>query len=120
MYAATVGDIDGIRLLSEETVRMASVVQSDGPDEVLGWPTKVGLGFALPPFLGPECPAASFGHGGAGGSLGFADPDSRLGFGYVTSRMKLGAPAQDRASGLLRALKQCSARVHAARNGADL
>ena len=106
MYAATIGEIDGIRLLSEKTVREASVVQSDGMDEVLGWPTKVGLGFALPPFLGPECPPASFGHGGAGGSLGFADPGSRLGFGYVTSRMKLGAPAQDRASALLRVLKQ--------------
>jgi CubicO group peptidase (beta-lactamase class C family) len=107
MYAATVGDVDGIRLLAEETIRAASVVQSDGMDEVLGWPTKVGLGFALPPFLGPECPAGSFGHGGAGGSLGFADPDSRLGFGYVTSRMKLGTAAQERASALLRALKQC-------------
>jgi CubicO group peptidase (beta-lactamase class C family) len=106
MYAATVGEVDGIRLLTEDTIRNAAVVQSEGIDEVLNWPTKVGLGFALPPFLGPECPANSFGHGGAGGSLGFADPDSRLGFGYVTSRMKLGAPAQDRASALLRALKE--------------
>jgi CubicO group peptidase (beta-lactamase class C family) len=107
MYAATVGDVDGVRLLEPDTIRRAALVQSDGMDAVLGWPTKVGLGFALPPFLGPECPPGAFGHGGAGGSLGFADPDLGLGFGYVTSRMKLGAPAQDRASALLRALKQC-------------
>jgi CubicO group peptidase (beta-lactamase class C family) len=107
MYAATVSDVDGIRLLGPDTIRRATVVQSEGMDEVLGWPTNVGLGFALPPSLGPECPPGSFGHPGAGGSLGFADPGTRLGFGYVTSRMKLGPPAQDRAAALVRALRQC-------------
>lgn len=107
MYAATVSDVGGIRLLRPDTIRRATVVQSEGMDEVLGWPTNVGLGFALPPSLGPECPPGSFGHPGAGGSLGFADLDTRLGFGYVTSRMKLGAPAQDRSAALVRALRQC-------------
>ena len=35
--------------------------------------------------LGPN--AISFGHPGAGGSLGFADPDAGVGFGYVMNRM---------------------------------
>ena len=35
------------------------------------------------PFGGPR----SFGAPGAGGSLGFADPDAGVGYGYVTSRM---------------------------------
>jgi CubicO group peptidase (beta-lactamase class C family) len=107
MYAATVGDVGGIRLLRPETIRRATVVQSEGMDEVLGWPTKVGLGFALPPYLGPECPPGSFGHPGAGGSLGFADPGTRLGFGYVTNRMILGEAAQHRAAALVRGLRQC-------------
>ena len=32
---------------------------------------------------GPE----AFGHGGAGGSIGFADPQHRIGFGYAMSKM---------------------------------
>ena len=45
------------------------------------------LGFMKPtpslPFGGPR----SFGAPGAGGALGFADPDAGVGYGYVTSRM---------------------------------
>jgi CubicO group peptidase (beta-lactamase class C family) len=35
---------------------------------------------------GPE----SFGHGGAGGSIGFADPQHRIGFGYAMNQMWAG------------------------------
>jgi CubicO group peptidase (beta-lactamase class C family) len=31
--------------------------------------------------------ARSFGSPGAGGAFGFADPDARIGYGYVTNRM---------------------------------
>lgn len=30
---------------------------------------------------------SSYGHPGAGGAMGFADPDAGIGYGYVTSRM---------------------------------
>jgi CubicO group peptidase (beta-lactamase class C family) len=69
--------------------------QSSGPDAVLPMPTRFGLGFMLterpdarpmigfPPF-GPN--ARAFGHPGRGGSIGFADPDAGVGFGYVTNQ----------------------------------
>jgi CubicO group peptidase (beta-lactamase class C family) len=38
--------------------------------------------------MGPN--PRNFGHPGAGGSVGFADPDARIGFGYVMNQMKAG------------------------------
>ena len=54
---------------------------------MLGRASRFGLGFQL---TQPERPLGpnprSFGHFGAGGSLGFADPDAGLAFGYVMNR----------------------------------
>ncbi len=90
LYAATVDEIDGHRVLSSETVTRARQVESDGNDRVIGVPEQFGLGFSLGPGLPPACGPAAFGHPGAGGSLGFADPDARIGFGYVMNQMQLG------------------------------
>ena len=32
----------------------------------------------------------AFGHPGAGGSIGVADPDNGVGFGYVMNKMQMG------------------------------
>lgn len=56
-------------------------------DECLKGDVQFAFGFMKPsatwPFGGPR----SFGSPGTGGSLGFADPDAGVGYGYVTSRM---------------------------------
>ncbi|MGZ4689366.1 MAG: serine hydrolase domain-containing protein [Acidimicrobiia bacterium] len=90
LYAATVGEVDGHRVLRAGTVKRATQVESDGYDRVIGVPEQFGLGFSLGPGLPPACGANAFGHPGAGGSLGFADPDARLGFGYAMNQMRLG------------------------------
>ena len=82
------GEIDGVRLLRPETLERAITEQAAGEDAVLGWPTRLGMGFLLrtPEWrMGPS--PRAFGHPGAGGSVGFADPDTRLGFAYTPSRM---------------------------------
>jgi CubicO group peptidase (beta-lactamase class C family) len=82
------GELDGVRALSQEAIDQAVVVQSDGPDAVLGQPYRFGLGFMLTipehPF-GPN--PRAFGHTGSGGSLGFADLDAKVGFAYVMNQM---------------------------------
>jgi CubicO group peptidase (beta-lactamase class C family) len=104
IYAALVGEIDGIRLLRAETVEEARAVQADGPDKVIRVPMRFGLGFALASTLAPACGAGCFGHPGAGGSLGFADPENALGFGYAMNQMKLGLAGDERAAGLAAAV----------------
>ena len=69
-------------------------------------PTRFGLGFMLPPVLSPSCPGGCFGHPGAGGSLGFADPDAGIGFGYVMNRMDLGLTGDARTVSLVTAVYQ--------------
>ena len=89
LYAALAGDgrLDGFRVLSPETIARARTPQVDGDDLVLQRPTRFGLGFQL---AMPERPLGpnprAFGHFGAGGSLGFADPDAQVAVGYAMNQ----------------------------------
>lgn len=87
LYAACVSEVDGIRLLGDDTVARACATESEGPDRVLVMPTHYGLGFWLPTSWSSLLGPTSFGHPGAGGSLGFADRESRVGFGYVMNQL---------------------------------
>ncbi len=82
------GELDGVRVLSQAAIDRAIVEQASGPDQVMGQPLRTALGFVL---TSPEAPLGpnprSFGHAGAGGSLGFGDLDARIGFGYAMNRM---------------------------------
>src|SRR5262249_14512089 len=94
LYAALAlgGELDGVRALSPAALARATREESFGPDAVLpGLHTRFGQGFmlghrGLP--LGPS--PRAFGHPGMGGSIGFADPDARIGFGYVATRIESG------------------------------
>lgn len=103
LYAATVGEVDGVRILDDGVVERAIQVQAEGPDKVIVLPTRFGLGFSLPPMLVPGCGKRAFGHPGAGGSLAFADPENVLSFAYVMNRMKLEAAVDERSAALVRA-----------------
>jgi CubicO group peptidase (beta-lactamase class C family) len=103
MYAACLAPVDGVQLLGGAALDRATEVRSTGNDVVLGQPLTFGLGFSLPPTLGPAAGPRSFGHAGAGGSLAYADRDSGLTFGYVMNQMALGGPLEDRRAARLSA-----------------
>ena len=84
------GTQDGVTVLSPAAVDRARTEQRYGPDNVLPLTTRFGLGFQLGTAEEPIGPGSAFGHAGAGGSLGFADPEARLGFGYAMNRMEHG------------------------------
>ena len=88
------GNVDGVDVLSPESIARATTEQAAGPDAMLPNPTRFALGFWLTRDgnMGPN--PRNFGHPGAGGSLGFADPDRRIGFGYVMNQMKVGVQAE--------------------------
>lgn len=82
------GEVDGYRVLSRASIERAYAQQAFGFDEVLQQTSRIGLGFMLShdgARLGPNPHA--FGHPGAGGSLGFADPAAKIGFGYAMNQM---------------------------------
>jgi len=64
----------------------ATRTHAEGPDRVLGRPNRFGLVFQLPQERRPLGPGPhAFGHFGWGGSLGLADAEARVAFGYVTN-----------------------------------
>ncbi|MFI6505800.1 serine hydrolase, partial [Nonomuraea typhae] len=102
-------------LLEPATVETAIAVQT-GTTRMHGLPPELdipadrsfnmALGFmrACPPV--PMLGARSFGHPGSGGSIGFADPDAGVGFGYVTNLWDM-RPDDPRAANLANAVRSC-------------
>ncbi len=81
MYAAL---LEPGRLISADLMGEATRPQSEGFCPILGEAVTFGLGFKPTTPRRPFGPnPRSFGHFGTGGSLGFADPDAGIAFGYV-------------------------------------
>ncbi|MEV4170844.1 serine hydrolase domain-containing protein [Nonomuraea sp. NPDC049709] len=88
-FAALIGEVGGVRLLSRDLLDRVRTPQADGIDRILRVRTAWGIGFAVPggPFWpAPEHLTGLFGQSGATGSFAFADPDRGLAFGYVPNR----------------------------------
>jgi CubicO group peptidase (beta-lactamase class C family) len=89
VYAALAngGSLGRVELFPPSTLQGACTERSVGHDLVLDRPTRFGAGFQLTQperMLGPG--PNGFGHFGAGGSLGMADPDVPLALAYVMNR----------------------------------
>jgi CubicO group peptidase (beta-lactamase class C family) len=93
LYAACISEVDDLpRLLSSATVAAVAQIQAAGQDLVLGVPSRYGIVFQKPDDRLWYGSHAAFGHDGAGGAIGVADPWHDLAYGYGPRRMS--SPAE--------------------------
>ncbi|MFJ8599348.1 serine hydrolase domain-containing protein [Streptomyces shenzhenensis] len=105
MYAALIGEVDGVRLLASETLASATKEQASGKDQVMLIPSRFSSGYMLPTETNPMIGPNSFGHTGRGGSLGFADPEHGIAFAYAMNNI-IGGPNDLRATSLVDAVRK--------------
>jgi CubicO group peptidase (beta-lactamase class C family) len=110
-YAGLIGGVDGgpsEARLDAAQIDTARALQTSGNDQVLSLPgldieSTIALGFWSASPFAPMGGRHAFGHYGAGGSLGFADPEYHVAGGSVMSQMGLGVAGDPRSSALVRA-----------------
>jgi CubicO group peptidase (beta-lactamase class C family) len=113
LYAglAAGGEIGGVKIIGKDALARAVTLQWFDVEPVLTHNYRMGLGFTLnspDAYMGPNLEA--FGHVGAGGSTGFADPVANLGFSYGMNRMYPTRDNGPRARRLIEAAYACIAR----------
>jgi CubicO group peptidase (beta-lactamase class C family) len=105
------GTWDGRVVFKKETMGWMSTRLTQGFDPVLQREMSFSAGFMMDPIdesgckirslLGPS--RSAFGHAGRGGSMGFADPEREISFGYVMNQMGAGVLPHERCAALVRA-----------------
>ncbi len=101
----------GGKLVSKDTLaRMGRVAMATHEDATLLIPTRFALGFMKSMDnrkvenargMSVILSDAAFGHVGMGGSIGFADPEARMSFGYNMNKMGNGILVNDRCQSLI-------------------
>ena len=89
IYGATVGEVDGVDLMSDAQLERMITEQHNQTELLQERPYHQAMGVLLNTpeavYMGPN--RRSFGHHGLGGSIGFGDPDAKLGFSYCCNQM---------------------------------
>jgi CubicO group peptidase (beta-lactamase class C family) len=106
IYGAAVGEVDGVSLLGRDALEAMITEQHNQVELLQERPYHQALGVLLNTpeavYMGPN--PRSFGHHGLGGSIGFGDPDAKLGFSYCCNQMHAVGDNGPRARRLIDAL----------------
>jgi CubicO group peptidase (beta-lactamase class C family) len=110
LYAMCISEVDGFpRLLTDETIAQVTQIQTVGEDLVLHVAARYGIVFQKADDRLSYGSHQAFGHDGAGGSIGIADPWHGLSYAWIPRRMSFPGGADGRGLGLARILRECSA-----------
>jgi CubicO group peptidase (beta-lactamase class C family) len=102
MYAALIGEVDGVRLISPGRLREISAVAFSGTDEIMGNPVTWALGYSIGR-LGSDAQQTPtvFGMGGVGGSFAYADTATGVAFALTKNRLTADFSAAQRISDIV-------------------
>ncbi|HVS24909.1 MAG TPA: serine hydrolase domain-containing protein [Gammaproteobacteria bacterium] len=103
------GSLAGVEIMSERQIEAMTTEQHHQTEALQDRPYHQALGLLLNTpeavYMGPNM--RSFGHHGIGGSIGFCDPDARIGFSYACNKMHAVGTNGPRAARLIDALYAC-------------
>jgi CubicO group peptidase (beta-lactamase class C family) len=110
LYAMCIGEVDGFPpLLTADTIARVTQVQTVGYDLILRVQTRYGIVFQKPDDRLAYGSHQAFGHDGAGGSIGVADPWHGIAYAWIPRRMSFPGGGDARGAGLARILRECAA-----------
>ncbi len=102
MYAALLGEVDGVRLISPERLREVSALAMSGTDQIFGFPTSWGLGYSIGQFLSNAHETWHvFGVGGVGGSHAYADSATGTTFALTKNRLTPSFDTAEQVAGIV-------------------
>ena len=78
MYAALLGEVDGVRLVGPDRLREITTVATKGTDVMTAGPAQYGLGYTVGWTGNTLASPSIFGMVGIGGSAAYADPESGI------------------------------------------
>ena len=102
MYAALLGEVDGVRLIPPERLREATAVAFSGIDQIMGNPVSWALGYSVGR-IGTEAreTPTAFGMGGVGGSYAYADTETGVAFALTKNRLTMDFGAAEQVAGIV-------------------